>query len=63
MTLATMTEILSPSTDESTVYIPMDDSSEATRWQDVSGIGEVITDDDNTSDLHDLGLGGPDTKV
>ncbi len=63
MTLATMTEILSPSTDESVAYIPMDDSSEAKRWQDVSGIGEVITDDDNTSDLNDLGLSGPESRI
>ena len=64
MTLAAVTEILSPSDSNAEEYTPMDDQSEAARWTDMSGIGEVMHDEyDNTSDLHELGLGGPESKI
>lgn len=62
MTAATMMETLSPSDDA--VYVSMSDQAEEKRWQELSGYGEVIHDEyDTTADLHELGLGGPDSKV
>ena len=54
MTLAATMELLSPSGDNE-VYIPKDDQSEATQWQELSGLGEVVYDD-NSIDLYELGL-------
>jgi len=54
MTLAATMELLSPSA-ESDVYYPKDDQSEADQWQELSGLGEVVYDD-NSIDLYELGL-------
>lgn len=54
MTLAQTMEILSPSQD-SDKYYPKDDQSEADQWQELSGVGEVVYDD-NSIDLYELGL-------